>query len=396
VVCLICMQEFIVVTKDLFGPFWRMPNAAMDPTIVNKSTFTVSLGMLSFILLKVATNRKQFSLVAEWRHAFSRLKRPISSIILDPEIKQKILDDCRDFMENEEWYADRGIPYRRGYLLHGVPGSGKTSLIHSIAGELDLDIYMVSLSKKGLDDADFLELITQLPARCIAVIEDIDVAFKGEKRSNVAGTVNEEPEENGEKTQKPESGGSESSTGVTLSGLLNALDGLVAQEGRLLFATTNCMEALDEALCRPGRMDVHVEFKNASRSQARQLFRCFFPPTPSESDKVANSNVPHFRSVPLTPHEASSLAEKFSDAIPEGVFSVATLQGFLLNYKDKPCVAVEVAPEWVKGEMEKRSAKLKAEAEEKEREKTKVEAERTSRVESKRGVNGKKRRGRGR
>ncbi len=57
--------------------------------------------------------------------------------------------DARDFLASEEWYADRGIPFRRGYLLHGVPGSGKTSLIHAVAGALGLDIYVISLSSKG-------------------------------------------------------------------------------------------------------------------------------------------------------------------------------------------------------------------------------------------------------
>src|SRR5882762_9232801 len=70
-----------------------------------------------------------------------------------------------------------GIPFRRGYLLYGAPGSGKTSMIHSLAGELGLDVYVVSLSRSGLDDTALSELISDLPERCIALMEDIDAAF---------------------------------------------------------------------------------------------------------------------------------------------------------------------------------------------------------------------------
>lgn len=55
-----------------------------------------------------------------WRWTDSRHKRPMSSIVLDPGVKEMLLDDTRDFLRSEKWYADRGIPFRRGYLLHGV------------------------------------------------------------------------------------------------------------------------------------------------------------------------------------------------------------------------------------------------------------------------------------
>lgn len=274
------------------------------------------------------------------------------------------------------------------FFQHGVPGSGKTSLIHSVAGELDLDVYVISLSKRSLDDSDLLELISLLPGRCIALIEDIDVAFNSSKRTNVAGSEEKEDEQADQPKQEQDNN---SGSGVTLSGILNALDGIAAQEGRLLFATTNCVDNLDEALCRPGRMDIHVEFKNASRWQAKRLFECFFPPSSSDSSSENSSDEKNpselssrFRFLPLTKEEASSLAEKFADSIPEGSLSVASLQGFLLRYKDRPHVAVETAPEWVKEEMEKRAVKAKKEAEEKEQaekskaEKAKTEAEKTS------------------
>lgn len=62
-------------------------------------------------------------------------------------------------------------------LQYGAPGSGKTSFIHSIAGELGLDVYVISLSRVGLDDSALGELVNELPERCIALMEDIDAAF---------------------------------------------------------------------------------------------------------------------------------------------------------------------------------------------------------------------------
>ncbi|KIJ51167.1 hypothetical protein M422DRAFT_158487 [Sphaerobolus stellatus SS14] len=271
-----------------------------------------------------------------WRMTSSRRKRPLSSIILEPEIKDMILDDAKDFLENEKWYLDRGIPYRRGYLLYGVPGSGKTSLIHSLAGELNLDVYVISLAKKGLDDSDLSNLMAELPKRCIALMEDIDVAFKGSgKRLGIAGSDKDE---------------AEPSNGVTLSGLLNALDGITAQEGRILFTTTNRLAALDDALCRPGRMDVHVEFKNASKWQAKMLFGCFFPPT----SKLVESE------------DDKKYAEEFAEIIPDRMVSVAALQGLLLCHKNKPWDAIDATKVWVKGQLEKRAEVAKEEKKRKE------------------------------
>ncbi|KIJ36051.1 hypothetical protein M422DRAFT_261599, partial [Sphaerobolus stellatus SS14] len=300
-----------------------------------------------------------------WRVSSSRRKRPLESIILEPEIKDMVLDDAKDFLENEKWYLDRGIPYRRGYLLYGVPGSGKTSLIHSLAGELNLHVYVISLAKKGLDDSSLSNLMAELPKRCIALMEDIDAAFKGSgKRLGIAGSEEPEDDEN-DKNKEKEKADAEPSSGVTLSGLLNALDGIAAQEGRILFATTNRLAALDDALCRPGRMDVHVEFQNASKWQAKKLFGCFFPPTSKflgdEDDKVAGAVPKHwqpkatsrFATVPLTDEEAEQYAEQFSEIIPERMFSVATLQGLLLRHKNKPRDAIEASKVWVKQQLEK-------------------------------------------
>ncbi|KAF7798694.1 hypothetical protein EIP86_009918 [Pleurotus ostreatoroseus] len=342
-----------------------------------------------------------------WRHVASRAKRPLKSIVLDPGVKDLILDDARDFLQSKEWYSARGIPFRRGYLLYGAPGSGKTSIIQSLAGELGLDVYIISLSRVGLDDTALSELISDLPEQCIALMEDIDAAFHhgltrefdkadetGEKTDGAEADASEHAQEKADGAPPPPS-----ASRVTLSGLLNALDGVGAQEGRLLFATTNRYHSLDPALCRPGRMDLHVEFKLASKYQARELFKCFYLPSAddddakdtrssrSEADRASSSGSrsssrssspespsklsdedasdeksvssvsgsQHCSSaVQLTKAEVHELADRFAEAIPEREFSMATLQGYLMSYKIRPADAADAVADWVESERAER------------------------------------------
>ncbi|KAK0200712.1 hypothetical protein DFS33DRAFT_1490090 [Desarmillaria ectypa] len=240
-----------------------------------------------------------------WRWTDSRHKRPMGSIVLNPGVKEMLLSDTRDFLKSEQWYADRGIPFRRGYLLHGVPGSGKSSLIHAIAGELMLDIYVVSLSSSWISDSTLTTLMGRVPSRCILLLEDLDAAFTRSVSRDKNSSGNPEGNNNeGDNDQNNTTTPAGPSTGrrrhqrdqlsdvntLSLSGLLNALDGVAAAEGRLLFATTNHLERLDPALSRPGRMDVWIEFKNASKWQAEALFRNFFPSV--EEPATSSNGVP--------------------------------------------------------------------------------------------------------
>ncbi|CAE6459888.1 unnamed protein product [Rhizoctonia solani] len=310
-----------------------------------------------------------------WRWNGARQKRPMSSIVLEPGVKDMLLADAKDFLRSEDWYAERGIPFRRGYLLHGVPGSGKTSLIHALAGELGLDIYVVSLNMKGMSDNTLANLMGRIPQRCILLLEDLDAAFtRGTSRdtkSTGAPTAKTAAET---KADDPNT--------LSLSGLLNCLDGVAAAEGRLLFATTNHIERLDPALSRPGRMDVWVDFKNASRWQAEEIFKNFFPckPATSSEEEVIPEDVEdadkkrpaHRRRdtralVPrLDVEEIAELAKRFAQHIPEDELSVASLQGYLLKNKTRPRECVEEVADWIIKERDTK-ARLKREKEEKER-----------------------------
>ncbi|KAI8145593.1 P-loop containing nucleoside triphosphate hydrolase protein [Fennellomyces sp. T-0311] len=239
-----------------------------------------------------------------WRRTRSRPKRPLSTIVIPNNVKSDLVVDAQEFLGSEQWYSDRGIPYRRGYLLYGTPGSGKTSFVYSLAGELGLNIYVVNLSNKSLTDDTLGELVTETPSRCILLIEDVDAAF----------------------VQRTKGEGSTTNS-ITFSGLLNAIDGVAAQEGRILCMTTNHIEKLDAALIRPGRIDVRVHFGNATQSQAYELFQKFYPS--------------------LTPDQSNAMATAFASQVPDMRFSMAHVQGFLMSHKQNPEKAVETVSQWV-------------------------------------------------
>lgn len=150
-------------------------------------------------------------------------------------------------------YQNKDVPYRRGYLLYGPPGTGKTSFVQVIAGQLKLDICYLNLSNGSIDDDALTNLLSSAPERSIILLEDIDAIFV--QRTSM------------QERKQP----------LTFSGLLNALDGVRSQEGRILIMTTNHRERLDPALLRPGRADLHFELNNASESQMKNLLKKFYP-----------------------------------------------------------------------------------------------------------------------
>lgn len=194
-----------------------------------------------------------------WAKVASRPSRSIETVALNPEEKSKVLDDINEYLhpDTQDWYADRGIPYRRGYLFSGPPGTGKTSMSSVIAGVFGLDIHCISLLDPTLSEDDLLHLFSNLPRRCAVLLEDIDAAGLERKEA---------------KTLKENTTDEKQGSSISLSGLLNAIDGVASPEGRVLLMTTNHVEKIDGALIRPGRVDMHIEFSLATRTQAEEIF----------------------------------------------------------------------------------------------------------------------------
>jgi chaperone BCS1 len=200
----------------------------------------------------------------EWRpFGQPRKKRMLESVILDDGIASTIVKDVKDFLISGDWYHTRGIPYRRGYLLYGPPGSGKTSFIQALAGELDYNICILNLSENNLTDDRLNHLMNHIPDRSILLLEDIDAAFNKREQSEDKGYT----------------------SGVTFSGLLNALDGVASAEECITFMTTNHPEKLDPALLRPGRVDFKVKIDNATSYQAKNMFMKFYDNEPEKCEE---------------------------------------------------------------------------------------------------------------
>ncbi|OJD12142.1 hypothetical protein AJ78_07213 [Emergomyces pasteurianus Ep9510] len=184
----------------------------------------------------------------EWRKAKARDIRPISTVIMDEGEKTALLKDIKDFLDERArgWYARRGILYQRRFLLYEPPGIKKSSFSLSVAGRFELDIYVLNLS--SIDDSRLSSLFAQLSLHCVILLEDIDAA-------STARTEDSETTKNTDQATVDPSQKSKSQGNVSLSALLNALNGVSSQEGRLLIMTTNHIERLDDALIRPDRVD---------------------------------------------------------------------------------------------------------------------------------------------
>jgi chaperone BCS1 len=219
-----------------------------------------------------------------WDYVEAYSPRLLESVILKPGEKEHLIQDLERFRASRPRYRRLGVPYHRGYLLYGPPGTGKTSLVSAVGSKFGMSIYVVNLSE--LNDRTLKKAMNSVPENSVILFEDIDCMKAGNRRRelNECNQTRVLAKDNAQNVNSDRGG-------VTLSGLLNVLDGFHAPENVIFVMTTNDAEALDPALLRPGRIDYRLFLGEAAESQKAELYRRFFPEaTEIEAREFAESH----------------------------------------------------------------------------------------------------------
>jgi len=256
-----------------------------------------------------------------WIRSFGYNPRWIGSVILPAGEKERLIADVANFKASRERYQKLGVPYHRGYLLYGPPGTGKTSLVSALADRFGMSVYAMNLT--ALMDRSLVIAMNTVPQNSVVLFEDIDCMKPGKARSN----KNDAAQERNPAEEKKEN----DSLGVTLSGLLNVLDGFHAPDGVLFVMTSNHIEALDPALLRPGRIDYRLFLGPATDEQKIELYRRFFPGQPEVEAAAfvqfhaAVQTMAEFQGL-LLKHEAAPEEIPFEPNVKSGITESETLE----------------------------------------------------------------------
>jgi hypothetical protein len=227
--------------------------------------------------------------------------------------KDLLLKRLENFVNGKVFYEKAGIPYMFGLLLSGIPGAGKSSTIKAIAGELDMHILNIALSKIKTS-SELVDIFTNLYVnnkkipieKRIIIFEDIDcmsnIVLDRKTKTSCADETNDDLDENMDRSDKSEEnehktpsmdkrmiiinndiskdgdklGKKYDNDKLTLQTLLNILDGLMEQPGRVVIMTTNHPEKLDPALIRWGRMDMKIDFRHATTESISDMFSFYY------------------------------------------------------------------------------------------------------------------------
>ena len=198
-------------------------------------------------LEKVSPPKMFINQDAYWEEVTGTALRDIDKIFIDHGIKDNLLADINNFKNSYSFYQDRNIPYRRGYLLEGPPGTGKSSLASALASKFNTDLYLLNLNSFE-KEKHFESALNSINSDAFILIEDIDAYFKGR----------------------------EAKTKISFSSFINQISGVKSKTGIILLITTNVKSEMDDALLRSGRIDMQVNLSLANTDLIEEYLSFFY------------------------------------------------------------------------------------------------------------------------
>lgn len=291
-----------------------------------------------------------------WSHVVFEHPASFDTLALEAKTKKDIMNDLITFSKAKDYYAKVGKAWKRGYLLHGPPGTGKSTMIAAMANLLHYDVYDLELTSVK-DNTELRKLLIETSGKSIIVIEDIDCSLDLTGQRKKKEKDGETKDEKDAVKKAVENAGTDGSK-VTLSGLLNFIDGLWSACGgeRIIVFTTNYLEKLDPALIRRGRMDKHIKMSYCSFEAFKVLAKNYLD---IESHGLYTKIEELLGETDMTPADvAENLMPKSDEEDGESCLNC------LISAMEDAKVAVAKAKEEEKLKAEEKE-KLKAEEEEK-------------------------------
>jgi flagellar biosynthesis GTPase FlhF len=214
--------------------------------------------------------------------------KDLSTMYLSKKDKDSLTNIIKNYRDNQDKLSKFGLPNRMGIMLYGLPGCGKSSTIVTIASEMNRNIYYLDMNgiKTNQELAMLFDYVnTQTSEQGIICIEDID-AMNDVFLSRTKESIN---------TKNITSLLNEGETPLTLEFVLNILDGTLTKEGSIVIMTTNYIDKIDNAIYRPGRVNLKIEMRPADHYQISNIFKTFFN---RDINEELLKRIPEYKHVP--------------------------------------------------------------------------------------------------
>lgn len=296
-----------ILTTHVYIPFGNEGSACIFEKQIEE-TYKNMDNIIENNIMTINSSRFENS----WIKSFIE-KTDINNIILDENIKTNLIKDIKKFfsIETKKFYKKISKQYHRGYLFHGLPGTGKTSLIIALASYFNTKIYTLNINNL-YDISSIQRSLGNIPSESIILLEDID-------RYNIFDKENKEKKEN----KDNENNKTEKNDYVAYNNMLQILDGLITPSGCIFIMTCNNISKIDDVFLRPGRTDYKLEFTYASKDQTRKFFIMFY-----EDNELFNIE------------DINALADKFAEEISNTI-TTSQIQNHLFTYQNDPLLAIQ-------------------------------------------------------